>query len=33
MVNFTDFTDEELGTTKEKIVLELDAWNKITHSK
>ncbi len=31
MVNFTDFTDEELKAIKEKMVIELDAWNKIKH--
>lgn len=33
MVNFTDFTNEELKATKEKMVIELDAWNKMTHDK
>ncbi len=32
MVNFTDFTDEELTAIKEKTVIELDAWNKIDHN-
>jgi len=32
IVNFTDFTDKELKTIKEKMVLELNAWNKKTHS-
>jgi len=31
MVNFTDFTDEELGAIKERMVTESDAWNKIKH--
>jgi anaerobic magnesium-protoporphyrin IX monomethyl ester cyclase len=31
MVNFTDFTDEELAAIKERMVVELDAWNKIKH--
>lgn len=30
--NLTDFTDEELKAIKEKMVQELDAWNKIDHS-
>lgn len=33
VVNFTDFTDDELREIKENMVLELDAWNKITHKK
>ncbi len=32
MVNFSHFTNEELKTIKEKIVIELNAWNKIAHS-
>lgn len=32
MVNLTDFTNEELKAIKEKMVIELDAWNKIQHS-
>ena len=32
-VNLTNFTDEELKAIKERIVLELDAWNKVTHDK
>lgn len=31
MVNFTEFTDEELKAIKGKMVIELDAWNKIDH--
>jgi anaerobic magnesium-protoporphyrin IX monomethyl ester cyclase len=31
MVNFTDFTDEELAAIKEGMVVELDAWNKMKH--
>ena len=31
LVNFTDFTDEELISLKEGMVEELNAWNKITH--
>jgi len=30
-VNFTDFSDEELTEIKERLVSELDAWNKIKH--
>jgi len=32
MVNFTDFTDEELKTLKKEMVQELDAWNKTDHN-
>ena len=31
MVNFTDFTDEELKTIKKEMVQELNAWNKTDH--
>lgn len=31
VVNFTDFTDEELQAIKERMVVELDAWNKMKH--
>ena len=30
-VNFTDFTDQQLKDIKERLVGELDAWNKIVH--
>jgi len=30
-VNFTDFPDEELMAIKVKMVMELDAWNKLVH--
>jgi len=33
LVNFTDFSDEELYKIKRDMVEELDAWNKITHGK
>ncbi len=33
VVNFTDFSDEELREIKENMVLELDAWNKVSHKK
>lgn len=33
VVNLTNFTDEELKAIKERMVLELDAWNKVTHDK
>ncbi len=32
MVNFTDFTDEDLKAIKEEMVSELNAWNKTHHS-
>jgi hypothetical protein len=32
MVNFTDFTDNELKAIKEEMVAELNAWNKTTHN-
>jgi radical SAM superfamily enzyme YgiQ (UPF0313 family) len=31
LVNFTDFSDEELREIKESMVMELNAWNKTTH--
>jgi len=31
LVNFTDFSDEELKEIKERMVEELNAWNRITH--
>jgi len=31
-VNFTDFTDKELMSIKEKTVIGLDAWNKVVHN-
>jgi radical SAM superfamily enzyme YgiQ (UPF0313 family) len=30
-VNFTDFTDEELFDIQERMIQELDAWNKVKH--
>ncbi|HOC91752.1 MAG TPA: radical SAM protein [bacterium] len=33
LVNFTDFSDEELRKIKESMVVELNAWNKISHGK
>jgi radical SAM superfamily enzyme YgiQ (UPF0313 family) len=32
-VNFTEFSDRELTEIKERMVRELDAWNKIIHEK
>ena len=31
-VNFTSYTDEELRAIQERLIRELDAWNKVKHA-